>query len=156
MIIEFPSVNPNKPWHIGHLRNALLGDSVARMLEFDGHAVERMDYIDDLGLQVAQSLWGFLNYDSNPKANSTPWLGQQYVGIAKKFEEDRLRDGRRARHPQVDGGGRQRDSQSRQGAGRELRPRAVPDGPRPSASSTTCWCSRATSCGPSSTRAWSA
>lgn len=35
-IIEFPSVNPNKPWHIGHLRNALLGDSVARILEFCG------------------------------------------------------------------------------------------------------------------------
>ncbi|MFH1285106.1 MAG: arginine--tRNA ligase, partial [Candidatus Micrarchaeota archaeon] len=34
VIIEFPSVNPNKPWHVGHLRNAVLGDSVARVLEF--------------------------------------------------------------------------------------------------------------------------
>ncbi len=89
VIIEFPSVNPNKPWHIGHLRNALLGDSVARVLEFDGFAVERMDYIDDLGLQVAQSLWGFLNYDSNPNGKFDTWLGHQYVGIAKKFEEDK-------------------------------------------------------------------
>ncbi len=88
-IIEFPSVNPNKPWHIGHLRNALLGDSVARILEFDGNAVERMDYIDDLGLQVAQSLWGFLNYDSNPQGKFDRWLGHQYVGIAKRFEEDK-------------------------------------------------------------------
>ncbi len=91
VIIEFPSVNPNKPWHIGHLRNALLGDSVARILEFDGYPVERMDYIDDLGLQVAQSLWGFINYDSTPPANSKfdSWLGHQYVGISKKFEEDK-------------------------------------------------------------------
>jgi arginyl-tRNA synthetase len=89
VIIEFPSVNPNKPWHIGHLRNALLGDSVARVLEFEGFAVERMDYIDDLGLQVAQSLWGFLNYDSNPQGKFDTWLGHQYVGIAKKFEEDK-------------------------------------------------------------------
>jgi arginyl-tRNA synthetase len=89
VIIEFPSVNPNKPWHIGHLRNAILGDSVARTLEFDGHNVERMDYIDDLGLQVAQSLWGFLNFDSDPKGKFDLWLGQQYVGIAKKFEEDK-------------------------------------------------------------------
>ncbi|MBI5046421.1 arginine--tRNA ligase, partial [Candidatus Micrarchaeota archaeon] len=90
-VIEFPSVNPNKPWHIGHLRNALLGDSVARILEFDGHSVERMDYIDDLGLQVAQSLWGFLNYDSNPQADMKfdNWLGLQYVGIAKKLETDK-------------------------------------------------------------------
>ncbi|MCI0504242.1 arginine--tRNA ligase [Candidatus Micrarchaeota archaeon] len=89
VIMEFPSVNPNKPWHIGHLRNALLGDSVARILEFDGHEVERMDYIDDLGLQVAQSLWGFLNYDSNPQGKFDSWLGHQYVGVAKRFEEDK-------------------------------------------------------------------
>lgn len=89
VVIEFPSVNPNKPWHIGHLRNAILGDSVARILEFDGHRVERMDYIDDLGLQVAQSLWGFLNYDSNPSGKFDLWLGQQYVGIAKKLESDK-------------------------------------------------------------------
>ncbi len=89
VVMEFPSVNPNKPWHIGHLRNALLGDSVARILEFDGHPVERMDYIDDLGLQVAQNLWGFLNYDSDPKGKFDLWLGQQYVGIAKRFEEDK-------------------------------------------------------------------
>lgn len=89
VVIEFPSVNPNKPWHIGHLRNALLGDSVARILEFDGHDVERMDYIDDLGLQVAQSLWGFLNYEQNPHGKFDLWLGEQYVGIARKFEEDK-------------------------------------------------------------------
>ncbi|MBU0590768.1 arginine--tRNA ligase [Candidatus Micrarchaeota archaeon] len=89
IIIEFPAVNPNKPWHIGHLRNAVLGSSVAQILEFDGYDVERMDYIDDLGLQVAQSLWGFLNYDSNPKGKLDFWLGEQYVGIAKKFEEDK-------------------------------------------------------------------
>ena len=89
IVIEFPSVNPNKPWHIGHLRNALLGDSVARILAADGYEVERMDYIDDLGLQVAQSLWGFLNYDSNPQGKFDTWLGHQYVGIAKKFEDDK-------------------------------------------------------------------
>lgn len=89
ILVEFPSVNPNKPWHIGHLRNALLGDSVARILEFDGYSVERMDYINDLGLQVAQSLWGFLNYDSDPSGKFDAWLGEQYVGIAKKFEGDK-------------------------------------------------------------------
>ena len=89
VVIEFPSVNPNKPWHVGHLRNALLGDSVARILEFDGREVERMDYIDDLGLQVAQSLWGVLNYDSNPVGKFDRWLGMQYVGIAKRLEEDK-------------------------------------------------------------------
>jgi len=67
VIVESPSVNPNKPWHIGHLRNALLGDSVANLLEFAGDEVQRMDYIDDLGLQVAQSLWGYLNLDEKDR-----------------------------------------------------------------------------------------
>jgi arginyl-tRNA synthetase len=89
VLIEFPSVNPNKPWHIGHLRNALIGESVARILEFDGYHVERMDYIDDLGLQVAQSLWGFLNFEPEPEGKFDVWLGRQYVGIAKMFEEEK-------------------------------------------------------------------
>ncbi len=89
VLIEFPSVNPNKPLHVGHLRNALLGDSVGSILEFEGHPVERMNYINDLGLQVAQSLWGFLNYDSDPKGKFDLWLGEQYVGISKRFEEDK-------------------------------------------------------------------
>jgi len=67
VIVESPAVNPNKPWHIGHLRNALLGDSVANLLEFEGDEVQRMDYIDDLGLQVAQSLWGYLNLNEKDR-----------------------------------------------------------------------------------------
>jgi arginyl-tRNA synthetase len=88
VLIEFPSVNPNKPWHIGHLRNAILGDSVARILSFDGHSVERMDYIDDLGLQVAQSLWGVLNLGAEPEGKYDNWLGGQYVEVSKRFESE--------------------------------------------------------------------
>lgn len=57
-LVEFPSVNPNKPWHIGHARNAVLGDTMARLLEAVGYDVIRTDYIDNLGLQVAKTLWG--------------------------------------------------------------------------------------------------
>ena len=88
VMIEFPAVNPNKPWHMGHLRNALLGDSVARILEFSGAAIERIDYIDDLGLQVAQSLWGVINLKNTPSGKFDRWLGEQYVDVAKAFGED--------------------------------------------------------------------
>lgn len=87
-IVEFPSVNPNKPWHIGHLRNALLGDSVSRVLEAAGQEVERTDYIDDLGLQVAQSFWGYLHLGNRPEGKLDLWLGQQYVEVSKRFESD--------------------------------------------------------------------
>lgn len=87
-IVEFPSVNPNKPWHIGHLRNALLGDAVARLLEFSGEMVERADYIDDLGLQVAQSFWGVSHLGKKPAGKMDLWLGGQYVEVSRMFESD--------------------------------------------------------------------
>lgn len=87
-IVEFPSVNPNKPWHIGHLRNALLGDTIARVLDFSGVNVERTDYIDDLGLQVAQSFWGYLNLGKKPAGKLDLWLGGQYVEVSKRFESE--------------------------------------------------------------------
>ncbi|VVB98551.1 Arginine--tRNA ligase [uncultured archaeon] len=87
-IVEFPSVNPNKPWHIGHLRNALLGDSVARILAFSGEHVEAMDYIDDLGLQVAQSLYGYMNANAKPEGKFDHWIGGQYVHVAAEIEKN--------------------------------------------------------------------
>lgn len=87
-IVEFPSVNPNKPWHIGHLRNALLGDAVARILAFSGVRVEAMDYIDDLGLQVAQSLHGYLDNNGKPDKKFDHWIGEQYVKVAAELEKN--------------------------------------------------------------------
>jgi len=52
VFIEHTSVNPNKAMHIGHLRNSVLGDTVARVLEWLGFSTEVCNYIDDTGLQV--------------------------------------------------------------------------------------------------------
>lgn len=89
-LVEYPAVNPNKPWHIGHLRNALLGDSVSNILDFSGYSVEREDYIDDLGLQVAQSLWGYMNLKNKPNKKFDEWLGEQYVEVNRILEEKKL------------------------------------------------------------------
>lgn len=88
IIVEFPSVNPNKPWHIGHLRNALLGDSVTRILEFSGYTIEAMDYIDDLGLQVAQSFYGYLKFGKKPGKKFDHLIGEQYIHIAAEMENN--------------------------------------------------------------------
>lgn len=88
-IVEFPSVNPNKPWHVGHLRNAVLGDSAVRILEFAGNEVEAMDYIDDLGLQVAQSLYWYLKQGENkPTGKFDHFIGEQYVRVAAEMEQN--------------------------------------------------------------------
>ena len=105
-IVEFPSVNPNKPWHIGHLRNALLGDAVARILDFSGVNVERMDYIDDLGLQVAQSFWGYLNLGKKPAGKLDLWLGEEYVEASRRFEaEEKVQTEVRALLKEMEHGG---------------------------------------------------
>ncbi|OLC45131.1 MAG: hypothetical protein AUH43_16850 [Acidobacteria bacterium 13_1_40CM_65_14] len=58
-IVEHTAINPNKAAHIGHLRNAALGDTLARVLQFRGTPIEIQNYIDDLGVQVADIVVGF-------------------------------------------------------------------------------------------------
>jgi arginyl-tRNA synthetase len=59
VIVEHTSINPNKAAHIGHLRNACLGDSFVRLLRHRGHEVGVQNYIDDTGVQVADVIVGF-------------------------------------------------------------------------------------------------
>ena len=58
-IVEHTAINPNKAAHIGHLRNAALGDAFGRLLRFVGREVEIQNYIDDTGVQVADVAIGF-------------------------------------------------------------------------------------------------
>jgi arginyl-tRNA synthetase len=58
-VVEHTAINPNKAAHIGHLRNAALGDTLARVLRFRDTAVEVQNYIDDTGVQVADVIVGF-------------------------------------------------------------------------------------------------
>jgi arginyl-tRNA synthetase len=59
VIVEHTAINPNKAAHIGHLRNATLGDTLVRLLRFQGRPVEVQNYIDDTGVQVADVVVGF-------------------------------------------------------------------------------------------------
>jgi arginyl-tRNA synthetase len=58
-VVEHTAINPNKAAHIGHLRNAALGDTLVRVLRFRGTPVEVQNYIDDTGVQVADVIVGF-------------------------------------------------------------------------------------------------
>ncbi len=61
IVIEHTSVNPNKSLHIGHVRNVVIGDTIARILEKTNHCISILNYIDDSGLQVADIVVGFRN-----------------------------------------------------------------------------------------------
>ncbi len=63
IIIEHTNINPNKAAHIGHLRNAVLGDTLARCLRYRGENVEVQNYIDDTGVQVVDVVFGILELE---------------------------------------------------------------------------------------------
>jgi len=63
LIVEHTSINPNKAAHIGHVRNAVLGDTVVRILTSTGESVEVHNYIDNTGVQVADVVVGFLHVE---------------------------------------------------------------------------------------------
>jgi arginyl-tRNA synthetase len=69
VVIEHTSVNPNKALHIGHARNACIGDTLARLMRSAGARVLVINYIDDSGAQMAELLVGFklLNYPMEPR-----------------------------------------------------------------------------------------
>src|SRR6202041_1013471 len=68
ILVEHTSINPNKAAHIGHLRNAILGDTLARLLRHSGRRVEVQNYIDNTGVQVADVVLGFLHLEKKSLA----------------------------------------------------------------------------------------
>ena len=108
VVIEHTSINPNKAAHIGHLRNACLGDSLARIMIDNGYNVEVENYIDDLGLQVADSVIAYeyfkkkfveefkqelpeyikqVTNKNHGTGSLDSWFWQKYAAIQKKYEK---------------------------------------------------------------------
>jgi len=87
VIIEHTSVNPTKPLHIGHGRNAVLGDAMARLLRERGYRVEVHNYIDDLGRQMAETLVALSELGGKAEGKFDHWLGKLYVDFHRRLEE---------------------------------------------------------------------
>jgi arginyl-tRNA synthetase len=87
-LIESPAVNPSKPWHIGHARNAILGDTLCNILDWVGYDAVRLDYVNDLGLQIAQLIWKLMQLgDEKIDTKYDHYLGHIYVDVQKAFDE---------------------------------------------------------------------
>ncbi|HUV04357.1 MAG TPA: arginine--tRNA ligase [Armatimonadota bacterium] len=80
VFVEHTNVNPNKAMHIGHVRNAVIGDTVSRVLRRLGYNVEVANYIDDTGVQVADVVAGMLYLDEpvydGRAADMSPFLAK--------------------------------------------------------------------------------
>ena len=68
VLVEHTSINPNKAAHIGHLRNAILGDTFVRLLRAAGQKVDVQNYIDNTGVQVADVVVGFQHLEGKSVA----------------------------------------------------------------------------------------
>jgi len=99
-IVEHTNINPNKAAHIGHLRNAALGDTLVRVLRRAGRRVEVQNYIDNTGVQVADVVIGFLHIAKKTAAEVRALAAQPkfdylcwdlYASVTNFFEEDKTR-----------------------------------------------------------------
>jgi len=100
VIVEHTNINPNKAAHIGHLRNAALGDTFVRLLRYSGRQVEVQNYIDNTGVQVADVVVGFEHLEKKtaaevcglaaaPQFDYLCW--DLYARVTQWFEEDQTR-----------------------------------------------------------------
>ncbi|NYB52026.1 MAG: arginine--tRNA ligase [Methanobacteriaceae archaeon] len=90
VILEHTSANPNGPLHIGHIRNAIIGDSLARVLRAAGFQVETQYYVNDMGRQIAMIVWGLenLDYQMNPHEKPDVEIGKLYFQVNQKLKEN--------------------------------------------------------------------
>lgn len=90
VMVEFSQPNTHKAFHVGHLRNVILGAAVANILSSAGYEVIRANYIGDIGLHVIKWLWNYQKYHNGetPEADKTRWMGGLYAEADRRFEED--------------------------------------------------------------------
>jgi arginyl-tRNA synthetase len=89
-MVEFSQPNTHKAFHVGHLRSAILGDVLARLLDFAGYDVVRANYPGDMGLHVIKWLWNYMNYHrgERPEKDFTKWMGTLYAEASRRLEEN--------------------------------------------------------------------
>ncbi len=107
-LVEHTATNPNKAAHIGHLRNACIGDTVARVLRRAGHTVEVNNYIDDTGVQVADVVVGIrdLGIEPAPDEPFVQYCSRVYIVVSARYETDpALLDRRHAVLREIEEGG---------------------------------------------------
>jgi len=89
VMVEYSQPNTHKAFHVGHLRNVILGGSICRILEFAGYDVIRANYLGDIGLHVVKWMWNYLKNHAGeaPGEDRTHWMNQIYAEADRLFQE---------------------------------------------------------------------
>ncbi len=93
IVLEYISTNTNKPLHIGHLRNGLLGWSVAELLRFQGHEVVKTDIVNDRGIHIVKSMLAYQKWGNGETPQSTGekpdhFVGRYYVRFDQELKKE--------------------------------------------------------------------
>lgn len=89
VMVEYAQPNTHHAFHVGHLRTAVLGESLARIVDFAGFETIRATYPGDIGLSVAKCLWGYQKFHAGkePPTGRGQWLGQVYAQASRLIGE---------------------------------------------------------------------
>jgi arginyl-tRNA synthetase len=90
ILVEFSQPNTHKAFHVGHLRNVVLGDALCNILAAAGYDLVRANYINDSGLHVIKWLWDYQKHHAGevPGDDKTRWMGDIYAEANRRLEED--------------------------------------------------------------------
>ncbi len=88
ILVEFSQPNTHKAFHVGHLRNVVLGDAICNILDIAGYDVIRANYINDTGLHTIKWLWNYQRYHAGeePGKDKTRWMGDLYAEANQRIE----------------------------------------------------------------------
>jgi len=89
-LIDTFQPNTHKVFHIGHLRMAVFGESIRRILEFNGNKTTALSYMGDTGAHISKWLWYYANFYKGklPKENFSRWAGEIYAKATQKLMEN--------------------------------------------------------------------
>ncbi len=90
VMVEFSQPNTHKAFHVGHLRNVILGNSICNILAKGGDDVVRANYLGDIGLHVIKWMWCYLKYHNGeePTGDITRWMGDLYAESDRRHHDE--------------------------------------------------------------------
>lgn len=90
VMIEYSQPNTHKAFHVGHLRNVILGGAMSNIFEFAGYDTVRANYIGDIGWHVIKWIWGYLTFHAGeePSGDVTRWMQDIYAEASQAIEAD--------------------------------------------------------------------
>ena len=91
VMVEYSQPNTHKAFHVGHLRNMILGSAICNILECSGYEVIRATYPGDIGLHVIKWLWNYMGFhlgETPPPDDITRWMGDLYAEADRRLDQN--------------------------------------------------------------------